>query len=458
MDHAQAFALLDDFVDKHLDPATYDRVSAHARNCLECATRVRQLVSVTAAVRRVPREGVEQMPADRLVELLRRLKVVPTKRYDLATPDLLDDLRGLHSESSPVLSVYLDLSPTRRDYDTPRHALHSMLGQALRDIEARADRKVAAARAAAEGVERWMETVYDGTGRGLAIISSPGLGLWRAFRLPVPVRDQAVFADRPFIRPLAVLVEEFERYLVLLLDKREARIYVVFMGEIEDYSAFLDEVVPRPRAGGWSVEGESRQRHHETHVLWHAKRAVETADRLFEQAACRHLLIGGPSEALAELRPHLSARLQDALRGQIATDVDTPPDRMLQLVTEHAQRVERQVEADRVERVTTAALKGANGVLGLEDTLAAAGEKRLMLLIVNANYEDHGWECPNCGHLTAVASGACRLCGAALVARDDVVGRLIDRAFEQGAELDIVRGDASARLAEYGHVGALTRF
>ncbi len=46
------------------------------------------------------------------------------------------------------------------------------------------------------------------------LLSCQLIGLWRVFRLPVPVRDWLEVADRPCLRPLATLLDEFERYLV----------------------------------------------------------------------------------------------------------------------------------------------------------------------------------------------------------------------------------------------------
>ena len=104
-----------------------------------------------------------------------------------------------------------------------------------------------------------------------------------------------MIADRPYLRPLLTLIDEFERYMILLVDKQTARLFVVYLGEIEEYTELMDELVPHSRAGGLSAE--KNQRHHEMHVLWHVKHAVEATEQLWMRERCQWLLVGGTEEA-----------------------------------------------------------------------------------------------------------------------------------------------------------------
>ena len=98
-----------------------------------------------------------------------------------------------------------------------------------------------------------------------------------------------------------------------MVDKQTARLFLVYLGEIEEYTELIDERVPHARAGGLSAE--KNQRHHDMHVLWHVKHAVEVAERLWARERCQWLLIGGTDEPLAEVHRHLPKALRERLAG-----------------------------------------------------------------------------------------------------------------------------------------------
>jgi peptide chain release factor subunit 1 len=169
-----------------------------------------------------------------------------------------------------------------------------------------------------------------------------------------------------------MLADEHECYLALLIDKKKARLFVVYMGEIEEHSDFMDEWVPHPKAGG--QQAEKHQRHHDMHVLWHVKHPIDVAEKLFAREQCHWLVIGGPQETLAELRNNLPKALAERLAGEISLSVDAPADDVLKEVLEVERTVERRIEAQQVDALLTAALGQGAGVLGLDDTLRAIVE------------------------------------------------------------------------------------
>ena len=230
-------------------------------------------------------------------------------RYDLLTVDDIKVLTAFHSDAYPVVSVYLDARPEERQREKLRVKLKHLIDEAKRLPATRSKQRGKMFQHEAERLMTWFETEYDHTGRGLAIFTATEPALWRSFRLPVPVRDRLVMADRPYLRPLLTLVDEFERYLVLLVDKQAARLFVVYLGEIEEYTELIDELVPRPREGGLSAE--KNQRHHDMHVLWHVKHAVDATEKLWMRERCQWLLIGGTDEPLAEVRRHLPKALRE---------------------------------------------------------------------------------------------------------------------------------------------------
>ncbi|MFN3929331.1 MAG: hypothetical protein ACK4OK_06830, partial [Thermoflexus sp.] len=112
-------------------------------------------------------------------------------------------------------------------------------------------------------------------------------------------------------------------------------------------------------------------------------------------------------------------------------------------------------ESALVDTAITAAAKGGNGVIGLDDTLRAAVEGRVQVLLVADGFHAPAWRCKGCGFLTATPRAACPFCGAAFEQLPDAVDWLIATVLENGGQVEIVEGHP--RLQEIG-VAALLRY
>lgn len=377
--------------------------------------------------------------------------------FDLLTPEQLKALSRLHSDDTPILSLYLDAPISEKKSAILRTQLDSLIDGRQRVLREQNRDLWHIFLDEAARLKEWLDTAYDERGRGLAIFSSIRLNLWRVFRLPAAVPDELILADRPYLRPLFAIMDDYERCLVLLVNKEKARTFVVDMGEITEYSEFADELVPKPKAGPGEAL-DKFERHHEMHVLWHIKHAVEQAEKLFQREKCNWLVIGGTDDPLVQLRQHLPKALVEKLAGEISVAVEASPAQVLDAVLAVQQANERRVEQQQVEALLTAALGKGPAVVGLDDTLEAIVEGRVMTLIVNDDFRQPGFECPNDGNLLAKPLQRCPLCNTLLDAQVDVVERALERALEQDAKIEIVHGGAYAKLAEHGHIGSLLRY
>lgn len=452
--HDWVFERLSAFMDGDLGEDDTKEVAEHLTECSSCQQRLRELRSVETAYASGSEEKPSSAYREALMEELR--EAAGPRRFDLVTVGELTELKEFHSEHYPVLSLYLDVRPPERQNRKHLLKFKQLVCEAQEQLNAAYRQRMDAFQAEVEHLQAWLEYGYDRTGQGLVVYTCKEHGLWRAFRLPVAVRDRLIVGDRPYIRPLVTLADEYERYAVLLVDKKIARLFIVYMGEIEEYTEVLDQVIPRPRAGGWSAE--KHQRHHDLHVLQHVKNAVDVLERFYPAEESDWLVIGGTEEPVAELRSQLPKTLQGRIAGELSISLSASTDEVLARLLEMEQEVERQVEAERVEQLITTALKGGPAVLGLEDTLMAIVESRVMMLIVEANFREPGLECQDCHYLTTVENPSCPLCGAAMIPQVDIVECAVERVLDQQAQIEVLCGEARAHLAEHGHVGALLRY
>ncbi len=389
---------------------------------------------------------------------LERQRSPSARRYDLVTVDGIRNLEAMSGNGLPVVSLYLDVrsSEGRRKWQA-RQVLKHLIDEQKRQIAMERDSKPKerAFESEAERLMNWFTMEYDGTGRSLAVFTASANGFWQAFRLPVPVRDRLVVAQRPYVQPLVMLTHEFKRFLVVLSDKQVARLFVVYMGEIQEYSELMGEFVRHHKAGGWSAD--KYQRRHDMHVLWHVKRTIEAAERLWNREQCGGLLMGGPAEAMAEVRAHLPKALTEHLAGELEVSLKASPEQVLRATLEIERATEAHVEEEQVEALLTAALGGGPGVLGLDETLAAIAQGSVMVLLAAEDFHRPGFECPHDHFMVATLLERCPLCATRLDPQPDIVERAMEQALEQDATIQVLRSPARQRLTEHGQIGALLR-
>src|SRR5712672_3434848 len=58
---------------------------------------------------------------------------------------------------------------------------------------------------------------------------------FRVCELAVNVHNILSWRDKPYVRPLLELIDEHERYGVVLTDREHARLFSIFLGELEEH-------------------------------------------------------------------------------------------------------------------------------------------------------------------------------------------------------------------------------
>lgn len=369
-----------------------------------------------------------------------------------------DDIRSLASfkgEDAPVTSVYLDVDGGRhvRFQDVVRSA-EAMLREALQKHQ---HPSVAA------DVARVQDLVRGGLDRsktrGLAVFSCSAHDFWHVVELPVSVRDQVVVNHSPSVRQLETVVDEYERFGLLLADKQRARMFIYELGEVVESTELLD-MLPRREDEGHSSDRVSRRDHSQdrTSVLvhQHLRNAADAAFRMFQDRGFERLIIGGPEEIAKELRSLLHPYLQERVEAECRNiSVTASVDEIRAAAHAVEADIERRKEAELVARLRDAVGAGRRGVAGLESTLQALVEKRVDTLLVSHGYTHPGWRCRSCGHICKVGR-ICPVCQTEMHAVDDVVEEMVEAALAQSCDVEICVGNAD--LDVLGSVGALLRY
>ena len=360
---------------------------------------------------------------------------------------------------SPVLSMYLDIDQSKASNLDRR--FEASLEAMLRSIEERLNETPANHFSA--DAERVRQYVFglEPRAKGLIVFCDQSENFFWSREINVPIRNSARWSETPYLLPLLQLLDEHERYGVVLVDKAYARLFTVFLGDIQEhYEALAPAPVSHVKSTGTDhMLSEDRFQHKAAmHVHWHVKDVAEKLEKLAAQYGFDRLLLAGPVEATAELERLLPKRIRSRVVERLSLPVKASEPEIL----EEALRVERQVERQMEKQIVEELITGGDGhhpfTHGLEATLRAVCEQRVWRLIYADGFSSNGGQCANCGMLFVRTAGSCDYCGGAITPLDDLLERMIERLLEQDSKIESVAGDAASRLQQVGSIGAFLRF
>ncbi len=367
-------------------------------------------------------------------------------------PALLRRLAALDARGHPILSVYLDLDPSR--FPTPA-ALDGQLGALLSQTQRDADAGEAAHLAAWLANDRLAGHRLAGNGaRGLAIYSSARANIAEVVRLPVSVEPLAVQDVVPWLEPLAAIISPGP-WAVAVLSRRSARLLRGGPRGLSEFATIDDDVYRRHAQGGWS---QSRfQRGIDEQVAAHVRAVVARLLRAHRRLPFAHLVIVCSGELRPIVERSLPSELADLQVSSIEAGLEHASlDEILRAVTPAMVSSERDRETRLAAAVDDALGTGGPAAAGCDDVLSAFREHRVEVLLVGTGAALSAGRCPTCGGLWAGSVVSCPLDHAPL-ARVDATEHAIDEAARQSAEVVVVH-HLQPWLQSRGSIAALLRW
>jgi peptide chain release factor subunit 1 len=343
-----------------------------------------------------------------------------------------------------VLSLYLNVDPSRRNKEKYRLWLRSL----LKGVVGQADP------ADVERMEHYFDFEYDWQGKGVVCFTSNKAGLWQAFSLAVPIEDGVFVGDRPYIKPLTDLMDRHESYGVALVDREGARLFHIYLGELAETAGTLGEGTKRHKQGGWAAQ--RLQRHEDVQASHNLRSAAAVAMEFFQQKGCQRIVLAGTEDTVSQFYGLLPRAWQDKVAGTIPLDMNASETEVVAKSRAVIQDALAGEKAKLVERVITAAAKGEGSVVGLADTLTALQEERTHLLVVAEGFSAPGYRCTKCGTVVVDSVKTCPYCGGRMKHVDDTVEFAVKRVLELGGRVESVRDNPA--LVEAGSIGAVLRY
>lgn len=300
---------------------------------------------------------------------------------------------------------------------------------------------------------------YTPKGASVVIFSDSTRDFWWHRDLQVEVPTEGRWSPQPWVRPLLEVLEDHDRFGVVLIDKQHARILTVDATGIEQQSEIESDVPNKHVTTGTDhiMSQGQMDRDHIKHIKWHAKRVADELAGIVERCKLSRIVIGGPVEATAIFGNELPKRLQQMIIGTISTPIDASRERLISELRAIQEKAELEDEDKLVEAMITSAHKGDRAVLGISETLSAIQQGRIHCMVVARDYHAEGKECDSCHVLVADGLELCSYCGGKLEPAPDLVNRASHRVLEQAGKVQLVSGAAAGKLAAAG-IGAILRF
>jgi peptide chain release factor subunit 1 len=377
----------------------------------------------------------------------------------ISTQDL-ERLIQRQDGGKPVLSLFLDMSV---DSNNKRNH-HVFLGQKRAQFEELdGSRPVSTGNGGESGmgslferVRDWIDSEFNESNRGLVIYAEVDGDWWEALQFPVPVQNRMVVADRPVIGPLTQVLNSYEHYGVILLDREHVRILSVHLGTLLDELEFHGDPLPTPhhvQAGGYSHNRFQRRKLEEMRHFF--KDFATEVERFVARYDPDHLVLLGTDENLGKFREFLPQQIQDRIVHTGAAPVDGPAPEILARLQPHLDSERESQGQELIEQVRDRAAHDYLATAGVQGTLTALQEGKVDTLVLAKDGQMQGARCSQCGFVFVREVNRCPYDGSEQLETVDVMEEMVRLAQQQGA--DIQFADANA-IADLRGAAALLRF
>jgi peptide chain release factor subunit 1 len=368
----------------------------------------------------------------------------------------LRELAGFRTRNGCALSLYLDLdpstTPTAADVETRTRSILDR-ARAAADNGWTHDQRVAL-REDLERIRRYVDDEFDRDGsRGLAIFCSRLDNLWRPLPLVDPVPDELKLGRELYLAPLVPMVGRADGALVAVVSRERGDVYRLGAGRLEPLDERFDEQPGRHDQGGWSQA--NYQRHIENLVHEHLKGFAERLDRRVRRLKPSHVVMICQEELRAEVTDLLARETVESIVGWTQAEAHAGPPELLHaarpLLEEARLRKERKV----VARWQDESGRAGRATAGWRDTIEAAADGRVEVLLYREGASGQAWQCPQCGRGSA-EGGTCPLDGTTLEVYPDALDLAVHQTLHHGGRVTVLSN--GAELPAAGGVGALLRY
>ena len=252
---------------------------------------------------------------------------------------------------------------------------HTPAGEAL--LEAR------------DAIETFLDTEVDPSVHGVYIVAGGVDRVFVPLTLGMSIATAVDLGPIPVLMPLVRFVEDNPPFAVLVADQRDATLTIVDQTRVTSDLVVESSEYPRhQQQGGWSQR--RYQARADERISAFARGVAEETQRALDEADIDLLIVAGDEVIMPELDANWHHRVKERIAGYIRVNSRASQAEAVEKANPVAEQAARKREADAVNLLANNA-GGPLAVGGVEQTLTALEEGRVMHLVLSEDFRAEGW-------------------------------------------------------------------
>jgi peptide subunit release factor 1 (eRF1) len=259
----------------------------------------------------------------------------------------------------------------------------------------------------------------------------------------------------PYIKPLAMIQDEYETYIIIATDNRTTKIYSVSMGSMQDEEKIRGDIKNHVKVGGWSQQRYERRRDKE--LKHYTKDIVNHLAEIEKVEDFSRIILAGTKETISLILGEMPKHLKDKVIGEKQIDLSKGESEIEKDTFSLFEEAERAEERDLWKKIKARYKSHGLAVLGAERTLEALKTGRVEEILIDKSASLKGARCRNCENLWAGEDlTKCPACGSNSVFSVDLTEEMIELAELTSAGVEFAEGIPG--LVEIGGIAAVLRY
>ena len=331
-------------------------------------------------------------------------------------------------EKTPILTAYVNIDPSDPANDRARPAWQIELKNESKKLEADLDadklKRLAVQKKWTNTADMVMDYLQRRKPTGRSVVLFTDHEDFMAIDLPVPVTTR-LYYGLPQIKQLLFSLDQYKKYLVVLLSGVEVRVLEVFLTRTTDEMRVETEHRLEERVGrsGHAHKKESRAEEYERRFTQEV--ANEINQYFLSDPDFERLILGGNLKQAHAVRNSLHPAVREMLIGIESIDFKLPSTEVAKHVTTIADGYEMEHDMAVVENLLACCNRAGTAVIEWKAVEAALSSGKVKSLVVPYPIESEAFN------------------------------SLVVEATRSGAEIEFVFGEAADKLNKIGGIGAM---
>ncbi len=373
--------------------------------------------------------------------------------------DQLRELASFRAEKGCAISLFVNLdpseSPTAADVQS---RVNSLLDRAGKELDERRAEQSRPQREALKGdlerIRAWFADGFDrGGAAGVAVFAAGLDNFWSTITTSDRLEDDARVGGELYLAPLVRNVGRGDGTIVAAVSRERGEVYRLRGGSLKVIADESTDVPGRHDQGGWS---QARyERHIDEIVERHWREVAATLDRCVRTLPGARVVLIGAEEMRSDFESVLSNEVRSCIAGWAVAEAHADAQGLLEAAKPVLDEWWRSHDEQILDRWRQEAAKKGRAATGWEETLEAASDGRIELLLVADGTDRPAYQCPQCGR-AQVSNGSCPLDGTTMESRDSGFDLALHQTLAHGGTVQSLRDRDD--LDPVGGVAALLRF